>query len=82
MDEVDHFEDETGTDTFFFDEEEDELQTVYPNLETKIPTSTKPDTFLDFDTNEEVDVSNIDVVEQKIQNDDKTYQKKYVANRL
>ena len=27
MGEIDHFEDDSGTDTFFFDEEEDELQT-------------------------------------------------------
>lgn len=73
MGEIDHFEDDSGTDTFFFDEEEDELQTVHPNLETKIPTSTKPETFLDLDVDEEAEVSNIDVVEEKNKNDDQAH---------
>ena len=72
LDDSDNFEDDSGTDTFFFDEEEGTLQTVHPNAETTIPNSTKPETLFELDIYEEASTSNVEL-EKAIQNDDEQH---------
>ncbi len=69
LNEVDSFDD-SGADTFFFDDEEDNLQIPHSNVDTVIPKSTNLETLFDLHEDKEVSPSSVELDQGTSQNDD------------